>query len=249
MSQPDYSINDLRRMERAQLSRVNKDVLVNCILASKNTSQEPNVQLQQKLEEITRELVDLKDKITSPESVFNKKIAHMQHQIDKQAEIIAKQQGFLESVDRRERETNLVVLGVPDENEAFDGETTDDGKLNKIWNVLEEPLNIKSHRRLGQSNPGVHKRLILVTLETKQVRDKILGKTKKLKDCGSPFDSVFVKRDTHPAVRNEWKRLHDAEKAEKEKPENVGCEIKLDTKERKLYRDGVVIDAWKQISF
>lgn len=250
MSQQDISINELWEMERNQIARLNKDVLINCILASKNTLQEPNHQVQQKLDDITRELVDLKDKITSPESVFNKKISHMQGQITKQAEVIAKQQSFLEYIDRKERETRLVVLGVPDENEALDGETTDEGKLNKIWNVLEEPVNIKSHRRLGQSDPGgVRKRPILVTVESRQVREKIIGKTKKLNDFGVPFDRIFVKRDTHPSVRNEWKRLRDAEKAEKEKPENVGSVIRLDTRERKLYRDGVVIDSWQQISF
>ena len=107
------------------MARVNKDVLVNCILSSKNEVEESNLLLQQKLDDITRELADLKSKITSPESTFNKKLSHMQDQIDKQAEIIARQQHFLEAIDRKDRETKLVVLGVPDENESLDGATTD----------------------------------------------------------------------------------------------------------------------------
>ncbi|MPC60093.1 hypothetical protein E2C01_054130 [Portunus trituberculatus] len=102
------------------------------------------------------------------------------------------------------------------------------GKLNKIWSELEEPFNIESCRR--------------------QVRDKVHGKTSKLKDSGAPYERVFVKRDVHPSVRNEWKRLRDAEAAERAKPQNTGCVIKLDTRARKLYRD-VIIDSWRQASF
>ena len=58
-----------------------------------------------------------------------------------------------------------------------------------------------------------------------------------------------VKKDVHPSVRNEWKRLHDAHKNEKERPENAGCRVYLDYRERKLYRDGVVIDTWSLQSF
>lgn len=85
---------------------------------------EPNLQLQHKLDEITSELADLKSKITSPESTFNKRLLRIQEEIDKQAEIIARQQSFLESIDRRERETRLVVVGVPDEGERLARETT-----------------------------------------------------------------------------------------------------------------------------
>lgn len=249
MSSPDMSLTDLWQLERHQLTRLNKDVLVNCILSSKNGLGEPNLQLQQKLDEITKELADLKNKITSPESIFNRKLLHLQEQIDKQAEVIARQQSFLESIDRRERETRLVVLGVPDEGESLAGETTDEGKLRKIWGELNEPLSIESSRRLGRREPGGRRRPILVTLASKQVRDGILGKTRKLKETGAPYDRVFVKKDVHPVVRNEWKRLREAEVAEKAKPENTGCVIRLDTKERKLYRDEVVIDSWRPAPF
>ena len=105
MAGQNISMNDLWQMERVQLARVNKDVLVNCIMSSRNGVGESNLLLQQKLDDITRELADLKSKITSPESTFNKKFLHMQDQIDKQAEIIARQQHFLEAIDRKDRGT------------------------------------------------------------------------------------------------------------------------------------------------
>lgn len=52
------------------------------------------------------------------------------------------------------------------------------------------------------------------------------------------------KKDVHPGVRKEWKRLREAEEREKERPENVGCVIRLDTRQRKLYRDNNVMDCW-----
>ena len=39
------------------------------------------------------------------------------------------------------------------------------------------------------------------------------------------------------------------EKREKVRPENAGCVIRLDARERKLLRDNVVIDEWKQQGF
>ena len=35
------------------------------------------------------------------------------------------------------------------------------------------------------------------------------------------------------------------EAAEKARPENVGSVIRLNTRERKVYRDNVVIDSWQ----
>ena len=242
-------MSDLWKMTDYQVSKVNKDVLVNCIIEARNGLGEPNLQLQQKLDEITRELADLKDKLMLPESTFNRKLLVMQEQIDKQAEIIGKQQSFMEAIDRKERETKLVVLGVPDEGESLAGETTDEGKLKKIWREMEVTFNIESCRRLGRGDPGGRKRPILVTLTSKGVRDDILGKARKLKEAGAPFDRIYVKRDQHPSVRNEWKRLREAEVAERAKPENVGCAIRLDTRERKLYRDVVVIHSWQPAPF
>ncbi len=76
------------------------------------------------------------------------------------------------------------------------------------------------------------------------VPDNILQKTRQLKNAGGEFSRIYVKKDVHPNIRKEWKRLFDAEKMEKKRPENAGCEVRLDTGERKLYVDGNVIDSW-----
>ena len=152
-------------------------------------------------------------------------------------------------VDRKERETKLVVLGVPDEEESLAGATSDNDKLRKVWSVIGEDIEIRSHQRLGRRNDSGRKRPILVTVKSKQDRDAVLAKTKRLKDAGEPFGRIYVKKDVHPSVRNEWRRLREAEAAEKQRPENEGCVIRLDTRERKLYRDDVVIDRWNASPF
>ena len=77
----------------------------------------------------------------------------------------------------------------------------------------------------------------------------MLDNANKLKTSGVMYSKIFIKKDTHPSIRAEWKRLRDAEKTEKERPENVGCNIHLNTRERHLYKDGEVIDRWNLMGF
>ena len=72
----------------------------------------------------------------------------------------------------------------------------------------------------------------------------MLSKVSVLKTTDEVYKKIYIKKDTHPNVRLEWKRLRDGESEEKNKPDNVGCVIRLDTRERKLYRDDMVIDSW-----
>ena len=52
---------------------------------------------------------------------------------------------------------------------------------------------------------------------------------------------VYIKKDLHPAIRREWKRLRDHAKQEREAPANVGCVIKVDYKKRAVTKDGEVV--------
>ena len=108
------TIEELSQLPRLQLTRLNKDTLIECILSFKGGG-EGIKSLERKLETICNDLTDVKNKLSSPDSAINKKFEIMQQQIDKQAEIISKQQKFVESFDRKERENRLVVLGVPED--------------------------------------------------------------------------------------------------------------------------------------
>ena len=245
------SLADLRRLPRSQLKAITKDELIESILAT-GTNEDLLLSLSDKISSLSEELTGLKDYLTSPDSVINKRLTRMQTEIDKQAEIIAKQQLFLEQLDKRERENHLIVLGVPEEAEGLDGETSDEGKLKKIWMQMGLTYDAVSNKRLGrleERQGNNRKRPILVVLASKHVRDDVLVNTNRLKNSSSCYSRIFVKKDVHPSVRNEWKRLKEAERIEKERPENVGCAIRLDFKERKLYRDNVVIDKWNPLFF
>lgn len=138
----------------------------------------------------------------------------------------------------------MVVLGLPDEGEALEGAISDEDKLSRVWVKMGVDNVDCQHRRLGTEGDGGRKRPLLLTIRDKDTRSRILENARKLKEAGENFKRIYVKKDVHPGVRREWKRLREAEAREKERPENVGCVIRLDTRQRKLYRDDVVIDSW-----
>ncbi len=177
------------------------------------------------------------------------KLKDLQAQVDKQADILVKQQRFLETLDRKEREANLVVLGVPDENESLGGATSYTEKLANIWGTIEVNEEIQCHRRLGNRIADSNRQCpILVTMANRRSKEQVLEKANKLKTANGTY-KIYIKKDVHPSIRNEWKCLHDAEAAEKEQPENIGCVIRLDTRQRKLYRDETVIDSFNHSFF
>ena len=72
MTSPDMSLAELWALEKNQISRINKDVLVNIIVAARDSQDHPPnpSSLQNKLDDITKELADIKNKILSPDSTF-----------------------------------------------------------------------------------------------------------------------------------------------------------------------------------
>ena len=75
----------------------------------------------------------------------------------------------------------------------------------------------------------------------------ILRNASKLKDQGEndPFKRVFLKRDVHPDIRREEKRLYEVFKAERDKPQNVDFDVIFDRKKRVVTVNGEEIDRFK----
>lgn len=243
-------LSDLRKLQRNQLLKINKEELIDSIMSSADETDALG-KITKRLDEVMEEMKMLKNMMTSPDSQINQNYSELKSQVDKQAEILTKQQQFLETLDRKEREANIVILGVPDENEALDGAVTEEEKITKIWSEVGVAGVMGTHRRLGGSArptatgaQSPRRRPILFTLANKHQRTLILQNAKHLKDAGDNYSKIFIKKDVHPSVRAEWRRLREVETREKARPENVGCTIRLDTRERKLYRDAVVIDSW-----
>ena len=236
------TLSDVRKMRRQDILKLNKDVLADCIISSSDN--EALSRVEQNVNNMTLQIENLKQLVINNENNHEAKLRDMQSRIDKQGEILMKQQLYLEGVDRKERETNLIVLGVPEEGVAVDGAESDNDKLDKIWEKVNDESTRVFAKRLGNVAQHGRKRPILVRVRTRVDRDSVLSKAKDLKEAGETFKTIYIKKDVHPAVRKEWARLREAEKLEKDKPENRGTIIRLDTRERKLYKDDVVIDSW-----
>lgn len=237
---------ELRKLSQHQLNSVRKDELIQSILSAPEPD-DANLAVATQLTALIAEVADIKKALTSPDSAINRQVRDLQDQVNKQQEVIARQQRFLEDIDRKARECNLVLLGIPEEQESLEGATTDEDKIQKVWTTIGSTVGVETSRRLGRA--GGRRRPILVAVASREDRDAVLERAKRLKEAGETFKRIFVKKDTHPAVREEWKRLKDAEKTEKEKPENAGCNIYMNYKERTLYKDNEVIDKFSLMSF
>lgn len=53
-----------------------------------------------------------------------------------------------------------------------------------------------------------------------------------------------MKKDSHPETRQEWSRIREVARVEQSKPENANHVILLNTRDRTVTRDGIVIDKW-----
>lgn len=246
------SLTDLRKLQRHQINKVNKEELIDAILSASNDEASAQSRQDEKLDLIVKELAGMRKMFESSERESVARIKEMTETIEKQSAVIMQHQLFLEQLDRTKRETNLVLFGVPDGQVALDGAFTEDDKIKKIFSVVDaEPgAVVRSCRRLGRQEQGSSRpRPLLVRVDSRSVRDGVLERAVKLKDLQEPYKRIYIKKDSHPEVRKEWKRLKDAEEEEKKKPVNVGCNIRLDFKERVLYKDGIVIDRWRPHPF
>ena len=158
-------------------------------------------------------------------------------------ETLQNHQRYLDQVDAKKRETNIIITGVS-ETPNGDG---DDRAVKSIFQAVGcetvQPVKIS---RIGKKNEDLgRKRPILVVTESNEERMKILKSKNKLKDSNAEFKSVYIKADEPLCVQKEWKRLKDALKREKVAPSNVGCTIRIDYKKRELLRDTQVIDSFR----
>ncbi len=106
--------------------------------------------------------------------------------------MIARQQRFLEDIDRKARECNLVLLGIPEEQESLDGATTEVAKIQKVLTTIGSSVGVRSFRRLGKR--GQRRRPILVTVASRKDRDAVFERAKRLKNAGESVSSESLSR-------------------------------------------------------
>ena len=86
------SLSEFKRMQRNQLKAVSKDELIDSILSSR---EEGMATVTSKLDILVNEIADFKKTIVCRNNTFNEKISELQSQVDKQADIIARQKRFV----------------------------------------------------------------------------------------------------------------------------------------------------------
>ena len=115
-------------------------------LLDKNDNTGDNNSLVASIATLTSMISQMRQEITEGNKEKDKKITDLEGKVSKLNETVIKQQLYLEQVDRRERERNIVLLGVPDDNEALDGATEDVEKIKKVWSAAGITCDIKSAR-------------------------------------------------------------------------------------------------------
>ena len=157
---------------------------------------------------------------------------------------LANQQRYLDQDDAKKREKNVVITGVKEATEDDDDTST----VKEIFEAAGcSDVNLVKVCRLGKlSDNQDRNRPILVTTDSVGTKKKILEKKSELKNNEDErFKTIYIKADETLAVRREWKRLKEVLKKEKRAPTNVGVNLKIDYRTRKLLRDGTVIDEFK----
>ena len=246
------TLDEYRNMTPQQRKTVRKPALQGILdaIASEDTNVSGGAVVQ-KLNEILKELKDMKEKNTR----YDDEIKRLNGVVNDQNKVLAAQQKFLESIDTEKRGQDMIVLGLTETLNGDNEENNDEIQINLILRAIEvDPNKVKVERieRLGKVEEGnaMKKRPIKVTLETRAMRDSILRNASKLKEQGEndPFKRVFLKRDVHPDIRKEEKRLYEVFKAERAKPGNADLDVLFDRKNRVVTVNGQEIDRFSLFS-
>ena len=264
MAAPPSSIEDLVNMcktKKDRLKSVSKSTIEEILEKDDTRTTTSEANLREMMGKILEEMGEIRktnermlnvlgriETMEEEMKVLKKENSALKEQLTKHFEVVEKQQSFLERIDSKERSTNLIVLGVPEGD--FLETQSDVDKIQKVINLVDRDsvgaTRITSLKRLGQQSGG-KTRPILVSLPTMEDRNRLVGAARETEH--ESLVGIKLKKDTHPSVRAEWKRLFDAKRNEEEKAENAGKTIEMDMKKRQLICDGQVVDSWSNKNF
>ena len=122
-------------MSKEQSKQINKQDLLASIMADQNTNANDNTlkEINKKLQDLTQNIAVMRQEALTRDKANEEKMKAMQVTINKQSEILGKQQMYLEGIDRKKREKNIVILGVPEDNVDLEESKGDEAKINNIW--------------------------------------------------------------------------------------------------------------------
>ena len=239
-----------------QLIALNNGNNRNAATANDSNTSPSNADIMQEITQIRKDISEILE--------LKATVKKMHTEINTAYDIINNQMRYMEIIDSKERGTNLIITGVPEDNNTSlemqvkevitaTGYNKNELKLNNGDDdavlglfIGNEELSIK---RLGQIRPeqgNTRSRAILVKLPSKSTRDDIAACGKGLKEH-ERYKRVFVKKDTHPAFRKEHGRIRKRIYDEKNNPVNVGKVIAYDKTQRVVLCDNIIIDRFRPI--
>lgn len=251
------NVEELRALSKKDLKTFNKADLVDIILATIVTTGKPPegiecdtaqslaghiIESKQDIKQIKADQADMIRFIR----IYSEKVEEFTLRVNSLEDMIFQQNMLIEQLDYKHRSKDLVINEVPETSWL---ECNDDKeKVGKIFNKLapcddeirKTPLNF-SVKRLGLPRTDGTKRPILVRLDSQSHRNLLISKS-KVSGRMVQFPNIKLKKDQHPAIKREWKRLYDLERSEMEKS-NEG--LVFDKQKRRILRDGETLDFWR----
>lgn len=218
----------------AKLMKPNKDEIVNII--SKEMKEHVS-KLDSKIKSFKSELENKYTHIEREIKANEEKTKALEMENESLKATVKQHQKFLEEIEDDRRGRNVVVLGLEEDTNESDVD-----RCKTLFDLIGANVEIEHSFRLGKNVNG--RRPLKIILKSRAQRTNLLHKAKQLKD-NEHTKKIFVKKDEHPLVRNEMKRLNDAFKNEKAKAENQGRQVIFDRKQRQITVDGEIIDEYQ----
>lgn len=194
--------------------------------------------------------INTQKQIETANEPLKQRITHLERENDDLRKSLTHHQKFLETLDNQQRSRFLIVTGVPEGSGIEHNQRTaysDEHKIEMIFRKIQVEATAEDIQRLGKFDPD-RVRPIKITVENTAIRNKVLERAKYLKDHDTPeskFNKIFLKKDLHPLVRQEWNRLYETQRKEKEKPENKEKEVLVNRKDRTVTVNGEIVDKFQ----
>ena len=260
------SITEINNMNKDTLKKTLKGILKD--LDKEAVHQEPNPLAEEDAANVTDLLSAILEEVKELRKEkldLKKEVEGLKKQNQSLLDATFQHQRFLEAVDAEKRNHNLIVTGVPEGDFILPAVTegpdqtpevtakTDQEKISLILDKTGQTENVTvvEVKRLGKKREGRNPRprAIKVVTTTPEERKLVLENSKELKQAGNEFSKIYIKKDIHPAVRKELNRLRSVQSSEKQKPENVGREVKYHADTRFITVDGVEVDRFRMCFF
>ena len=213
--------------------------------------------MKEQTKTLKRELKSIREDLSQNREkteVLEKKVSDLSIENVTLGKTIQHQQKFMESLDYEQRKSNVIITGVSeiDDLPGVEGAmlTSDEEKIQHVFKLIgQEGVHIASMTRLGKPPPNMGSRTrsrpIKLTLQAQAQRRNILQASRTLNSAAEPFSRIYMKRDMHPDLSKEFRRLRDVERTERANPENEGRTVRYDHTTRTVMVDDQIIDRFQ----